>query len=57
MLCGVFKRLEIASVHRESDSTMIYAMHDLIEAMTLATRIAVLQEGRIGKTGKLQSCI
>ena len=40
-------RLEIAKLHRSmSDVTMVYVTHDLVEAMTLADRIAALQDGK-----------
>ena len=35
-------RIEIAKMHRERGSTMIYVTHDQVEAMTLADRIVVL---------------
>tara|TARA_B100000809_G_scaffold158517_1_gene155837 strand:+ start:4036 stop:5058 length:1023 start_codon:yes stop_codon:yes gene_type:complete len=44
-------RLEIASLHRKLDTTMIYVTHDQVEAMTLADRIIVLNNGEIGQVG------
>ncbi|MGD1888277.1 MAG: ABC transporter ATP-binding protein [Cohaesibacteraceae bacterium] len=44
-------RLEIAKLHRELGVTMIYVTHDQVEAMTLATRIVVLRDGRIEQIG------
>ncbi|WP_343315983.1 ABC transporter ATP-binding protein [Brucella sp. BE17] len=44
-------RLEIARLHRELKATMIYVTHDQVEAMTLADRIVVLNEGRIEQVG------
>ena len=44
-------RLEIARLHRQLSATMIYVTHDQIEAMTLADRIVVLNEGRIEQVG------
>jgi lactose/L-arabinose transport system ATP-binding protein len=44
-------RLEIARLHQELGSTMIYVTHDQVEAMTLANRIVVLNEGRIEQVG------
>ncbi|MCT7377091.1 ABC transporter ATP-binding protein [Chelativorans salis] len=44
-------RLEIAKLHRELSATMIYVTHDQVEAMTLADRIAILNEGRIEQVG------
>jgi len=44
-------RLEIAKLHRALGATMIYVTHDQVEAMTLATRIVVLRDGRIEQVG------
>lgn len=44
-------RLEIARLHRQLDATMVYVTHDQIEAMTLADRIVVLQDGQIEQVG------
>ncbi|MEM7300674.1 MAG: sn-glycerol-3-phosphate ABC transporter ATP-binding protein UgpC [Pseudomonadota bacterium] len=44
-------RLEIARLHRKLSATMIYVTHDQIEAMTLADRIVVLNDGRIEQVG------
>jgi multiple sugar transport system ATP-binding protein len=40
-------RVEIKRLHRELGTTIVYVTHDQIEAMTLATRIAVMKGGRI----------
>jgi multiple sugar transport system ATP-binding protein len=40
-------RLEIKKLHQELQSTIIYVTHDQIEAMTLATRVAVMKSGKI----------
>ena len=40
-------RTEIKRLHQSLGKTMVYVTHDQIEAMTLATRIAVLRDGRI----------
>jgi multiple sugar transport system ATP-binding protein len=40
-------RVELKRLHRELGTTIIYVTHDQIEAMTLATRIAVMRAGRI----------
>ncbi|PIE07126.1 MAG: ABC transporter ATP-binding protein [Rhodobacterales bacterium] len=40
-------RLEIARLHQDLATTMIYVTHDQVEAMTLADRIVVLAEGTI----------
>ena len=44
-------RIEIANLHAELDATMIYVTHDQVEAMTLADRIVVLNQGRIEQVG------
>jgi lactose/L-arabinose transport system ATP-binding protein len=44
-------RLEIAALHRELGSTMVYVTHDQVEAMTLAQRIVVLRDGAIEQVG------
>jgi ABC-type sugar transport system ATPase subunit len=45
-------RLEIARLHEELSTTMIYVTHDQLEAMTLANRIVLLNKGRIEQAGK-----
>jgi multiple sugar transport system ATP-binding protein len=40
-------RVELKRIHRELGATIIYVTHDQVEAMTLATRIAVMRGGRI----------
>ncbi len=40
-------RREIARLHRELATTMIYVTHDQVEAMTLGDRIVVLRDGSI----------
>ncbi len=44
-------RIEIAKLHRTLKSTMVYVTHDQTEAMTLADKIVVLNEGRIEQVG------
>lgn len=44
-------RLEIAALHRQLGSTMVYVTHDQVEAMTLADRIVVLNAGVIEQVG------
>jgi lactose/L-arabinose transport system ATP-binding protein len=44
-------RLEIAKLHKQLDSTMIYVTHDQVEAMTLADKIVVLRKGKIEQVG------
>jgi multiple sugar transport system ATP-binding protein len=44
-------RLEIAQLHRRLAATMIYVTHDQVEAMTLADKIVVLNNGQIEQVG------
>ncbi|MDC0434377.1 sn-glycerol-3-phosphate ABC transporter ATP-binding protein UgpC [bacterium] len=44
-------RVELALLHQELNATMIYVTHDQIEAMTLADKIVVLQDGVIQQIG------
>ena len=44
-------RLELARLRDTLQTTMIYVTHDQVEAMTLADRIVVLNEGRIEQMG------
>ena len=44
-------RIEIARLHKELQSTIIYVTHDQVEAMTLADKIVVLRDGAIEQTG------
>jgi ABC-type sugar transport system ATPase subunit len=44
-------RAELVSLHDELEATFIYVTHDQIEAMTMASRIAVLDEGRLQQVG------
>jgi multiple sugar transport system ATP-binding protein len=45
-------RMELARLHRELGTTMVYVTHDQVEAMTLGTRIAVFNAGRIEQVGR-----
>jgi ABC-type sugar transport system ATPase subunit len=44
-------RFELARLHRELRTTMIYVTHDQVEAMTLADRIVVMRNGRVEQIG------
>ncbi|GAA1811058.1 ABC transporter ATP-binding protein [Nesterenkonia flava] len=44
-------RQELTSLHRQLGATFIYVTHDQVEAMTMATRIVVLNKGRIEQVG------
>ena len=47
----VHMRIEIARLHKELKTTIIYVTHDQIEAMTLADKIVVLRDGRVEQVG------
>ena len=44
-------RVEIAKLHQNLGSTMVYVTHDQVEAMTMADKIVVLRAGHIEQIG------
>ncbi len=44
-------RVELAKLHQELGNTMVYVTHDQVEAMTLATRMVVMNAGIIEQIG------
>ena len=44
-------RVELGRLHAELQATMVYVTHDQTEAMTMASRIVVLNEGRVEQVG------
>ena len=44
-------RSELRHLHEMLGTTVVYVTHDQIEAMTLATRIAIMRDGRIEQMG------
>jgi multiple sugar transport system ATP-binding protein len=44
-------RIELAKLHRELGTTMIYVTHDQVEAMTLGQKIVVFNKGNIEQIG------
>ncbi|RYH08668.1 ABC transporter ATP-binding protein [Tropicimonas sp. IMCC6043] len=44
-------RIEIATLHKALDASMIYVTHDQTEAMTLADKIVVLRDGIVEQVG------
>jgi multiple sugar transport system ATP-binding protein len=44
-------RVELGRLHAELKATMVYVTHDQTEAMTMASRIVVLNDGRIEQVG------
>ena len=45
-------RVEIAKLHKLLKATIVYVTHDQVEAMTLADKIVVMNNGRVEQTGK-----
>jgi ABC-type sugar transport system ATPase subunit len=45
-------RAELARLHRRLGTTVIYVTHDQTEAMTLGTRIALINAGRLEQVGE-----
>jgi multiple sugar transport system ATP-binding protein len=44
-------RAEIRRLHERLGTTTVYVTHDQVEAMTMASRIAVMRDGRLLQTG------
>jgi len=44
-------QIELAQIHRDVGTTFVYVTHDQEEAMSMATRIAVMNHGRIEQVG------
>ncbi|MCQ4117719.1 ABC transporter ATP-binding protein [Rhodococcus tibetensis] len=44
-------RTELTDLHRRLGATFLYVTHDQVEAMTMASRIALLNRGRIEQVG------
>ena len=47
----VAMRAELIKLHERLETTTIYVTHDQIEAMTMATRIVVMKDGRVQQIG------
>jgi multiple sugar transport system ATP-binding protein len=47
----VAMRAEIKALHQRLKTTTVYVTHDQVEAMTMADRIVVMQEGRVEQIG------
>ncbi|MEN0073340.1 MAG: ATP-binding cassette domain-containing protein [Paracraurococcus sp.] len=47
----VATRNELTRLHRRLGATMIYVTHDQVEAMTMGSRICVMNKGRIAQLG------
>lgn len=44
-------RLELKRIQQDMGATMLYVTHDQIEALTMATRVGVLEQGRLVQLG------
>jgi multiple sugar transport system ATP-binding protein len=44
-------RTEIKRLHQSTGATIVYVTHDQVEAMTLATKMAVLKDGELQQVG------
>jgi multiple sugar transport system ATP-binding protein len=44
-------RLELKRIQQDLGATMLYVTHDQTEALTMATRVGVLQQGRLVQLG------
>src|SRR5450755_3441217 len=47
----VAMRAEIKALHQRLKTTTVYVTHDQVEAMTMADRIVVMQDGRVEQIG------
>ena len=48
----VFARAELKRLHKKLGITFIYVTHDQIEALSMGTRIAILNKGKIEQVGE-----
>ncbi|MEW1881490.1 MULTISPECIES: ABC transporter ATP-binding protein [Rhodococcus] len=44
-------RTRLTALHRRLDTTFVYVTHDQVDAMTMATKVAVLNKGRVEQFG------
>ncbi|MGL4453513.1 MAG: ABC transporter ATP-binding protein [Sarcina sp.] len=45
-------RVELVKIHKQLETTTIYVTHDQVEAMTMATKIVLMNDGKIQQVGK-----
>jgi len=45
-------RVQLVLLHKQLETTSIYVTHDQVEAMTMATKIVLMNEGKIQQAGK-----
>jgi multiple sugar transport system ATP-binding protein len=48
-------RAELIALHQRLEATIIYVTHDQVEAMTMASRVVVMDKGRIQQVGPPQA--
>ncbi|WP_087023961.1 ABC transporter ATP-binding protein [Thaumasiovibrio subtropicus] len=44
-------RIELSRLHQELGSTMVYVTHDQVEAMTLADKVVIMNQGEVAQIG------
>jgi ABC-type sugar transport system ATPase subunit len=44
-------RAELVDLHRRLSTTFVYVTHDQVEAMTMATRVAIIADGKLHQAG------
>jgi len=47
-------RIELVDLHKRVGTTIVYVTHDQVEAMTMATRVAVMSTGKLQQVGTPQ---
>ena len=47
-------RIELVDLHKRVGTTIVYVTHDQVEAMTMATRVAVMANGKLQQVGTPQ---
>jgi iron(III) transport system ATP-binding protein len=50
-------RTELVALHRETGGTYIYVTHDQVEALTMASHVAVMQSGRVEQFGEVAAIV
>ncbi len=50
-------RAELVRIHRATGATSVYVTHDQVEAMTMATHVAVMRNGKVEQFGAPQDLI
>lgn len=50
-------RAELVRVHRAAEATSVYVTHDQVEAMTMATHVALMRNGRVEQFGRPEELV